>query len=499
MKKIVVVAVLAVLGTVQAYFPVATPESQGVSSQAICAWIDASEKALDALHGFVLLRHGKLVAEGYWKPYARDRTHMLYSHSKSFTATAVGFLVDEGKVDLDERVADIFPEKLPAKPSDNLLRMRVRDLLTMNTGSERDSTGALASAADGDWVKAFLAHPVEKNPGTWFVYNTGATYMLSALVEKRSGEKLMDFLGSRLFAPLGIEKAWSTTCPKGIACGGYGMNMTTRELAAFGQFCLQRGRWNGRQLLSTDWMALMTAKQTETRNDPKGDWGRGYGFQFWRCRPAGVYRADGARGQFTIIMPEQDVVLSLTAGVDDMQRELSLVWEHLLPALKDKPLPEDAVAVDRLNGKCAALTLPPVKGTRDGELTVVLGKEFAYEKNPQGMKSVALSKTADGWEIVCEGPFGVQRLPVGFGTWAYGSLKLEKENYETLGALIGDQPTASSGAWMAPDTFTCRTYLCGGPARFDTTLKFTSATVTCSVAFKAMRHRPAFKLVGAAK
>ena len=499
MNKIVMSAVLAAQGSVQAYFPVATPESQGVSSHAISAWIDASEKALDALHSFVLLRHGKLVAEGYWKPYAQDRTHMLYSHSKSFTATAVGFLADEGKVDLDERVVDIFPDKLPEKPSENLLRMRVRDLLTMNTGSERDSIGSLSQTANGDWVMAFLAHPVEKDPGTWFVYNTGATYMLSAIVEKKSGERLMDFLGSRLFAPLGIEKAWSTTCPKGIACGGYGMNMTTRDLAAFGQFCLQRGRWNGRQLLSADWIALMTSKQTGTRDNPKGDWGQGYGFQFWRCRPAGVYRADGARGQFTIVMPEQDAVLSLMSGVDDMQRELSLVWEHLLPALKDAPLPEDAESVARLNGKCAALTLPAVKGDKDGELTVVLGKEFVCEKNPQGMKSVTLSGTADGWEIVYEGPFGVQRLPVGFGAWAYGSLKLEKENYETLGALIGDQPTASSGAWTAPDTFTCRTYLCGGPACFDTTLKFTSATVTCSVVFKAMRSRAALKLVGAAK
>lgn len=498
MKKPLLILLAAAALAAQAYLPEATPESQGVSSRAVRAWIDRCEKEMDALHGFVLVRHGKLVAEGYWKPYERDRTHMLYSHSKSFTAAAVGFLVDEGKVDLDERVVDVFPEKLPKDPSENLRAMRVRDLLTMNTGSERDSIGPVTSAPDGDWARAFMAHPVERRPGTWFVYNTGATYMLSALVERRSGEKLMDFLGKRLFKPLGIEKAWSTTCPKGVACGGYGMNMTTRELALFGELCLRRGSWNGRRLLSEDWIALMTSKQTETRRPAASDWGCGYGFQFWRCIPHGVYRADGARGQFTIVMPEQDAVLSLTAGVDDMQKELTLVWEHLLPAMKSSPLPEDELARDELKAKCASLSLPTVKGAREGGLSVVMGKEFAYEKNERGIKSMTLSQTADGWDVVFDSPFGVQRIPIGYGAWKYGKIRLEKESHESLGALVGEQPTASSGAWTAPDVFTSRTYLCGGPSCFDVTLKFTAATISCDVKFTAMR-RPKFTLVGAAK
>lgn len=498
MKKSLLVVSAVVAFAAQAYLPEATPESQGISSRAIRAWIDRCEKDVDALHGFVFLRHGRLVAEGYWKPYERDRTHMLYSHSKSFTATAVGFLVDEGKVDLDERVVDVFPEKLPKDPSENLRAMRVRDLLTMNTGSERDSTGPISAASDGDWVRAFMAHPVERRPGTWFVYNTGATYMLSALVERRSGEKLMDFLAKRLFRPIGIEKAWSTTCPKGVACGGYGMNMTTRELALFGQFCLQRGSWDGRRLLSEDWIALMTSKQTETRHSPDGDWGRGYGFQFWRCVPRGVYRADGARGQYTVVMPEQDAVLSITAGVGDMQKELSLVWELLLPAMKDAPLPEDELGREELKGKCASLCLPMVNGAKEGGLSVVMGKEFVFESNGRGIKSVTLSQSAGGWDVVVDGPFGVQRIPVGHGEWKYGSLRLEKERHESLGALVGEQPTASSGAWTAPDVFTCRTYLCGGPACFDMTLKFTAATLVCDVKFTAMRS-PKFTLVGVAK
>ncbi|MGN0853015.1 MAG: serine hydrolase domain-containing protein [Kiritimatiellia bacterium] len=499
MKKLMFAGVaLAFAPWAKAYFPEATPESQGISSKAIRAWIDASERELDALHGFVLVRHGKLVAEGYWAPYARDRTHMLYSHSKSFTATAIGFLVQDGKLDLDERVAAIFPDKLPASPSDHLLRLRVRDLLTMTTGSEQDSIRPVTAAADGDWVRAFLAHPIEKDPGTWFVYNTGATYMLAAIAEKRTGERLMDYLDRKLFKPTGITSAWTTTCPKGIACGGYGMNMTTRDLATFGQFCLQKGRWNGAQLLSEDWMTLMTAKQTETRRNPKSDWGRGYGFQFWRCVPEGVYRADGARGQYTIVMPRQDAVLSITAGLSDMQKELDLVWKHLLPAFGTAELPEDSLAHDELKRKCETMRLPPVKGEKDGAFSVVLGKEYVYEKNPQGIRNVKLSRTEDGWELTFEGPFGEQRVPVGYDAWKYGKMKLEKETYETLGGLIGDQPTASSGAWTAPDTFTCRTYLCGGPYCLDATLKFTAATLKVDVVFVAT-HRPRLSLVGAAK
>ena len=478
------------------YFPTATPESQGVDSKALLGWIDACEQELDALHGFVLLRHGKLIAEGYWAPYARDRTHMLYSHSKSFTSTAVGFLVDEGKLDLDERVATIFPDKLPEKPGENLLRMRVRDLLTMNTGSEHDSIGPVNRAPDGDWVKAFLAHPVERQPGTHFVYNTGATYMLAAIVEKRTGEKLMDYLGRRFFQPLEITSAWTTTCPKGIACGGYGMNMTTRDLAAFGQFYLQKGTWNGKPLLSEDWIALATAKETGTRRDPSSDWGCGYGFQFWRCQPHGVYRADGARGQLTIVMPQQDAVLSVNAGLDDMQKELTLVWRHVLPAFKDAPLAEASAAQD-LAQRCAKLALAPVKGEKDG-LTAILGTEFVYETNALGIASIKLSAKDDGWEVGFTGPFGEQRIPVGFNAWKYGSVKLEKEAHEGLGALMGDQPTASMGAWTAPGVFSVRTYLVGGPSRIDMTLKFTAATLTADVKFKAMRS-PHYKLLGTAK
>ena len=228
----------------------AKPESQGLSSRAILEWLDACERDYPAwaesgaLHGFVIVLRGKTIAEGSWKPFnTLEETHMLYSHSKSFTSTAIGFLVEEGKLDLDERVAEIFPELLPAKITENFKSMRVRDLLTMNIGARWDHK---ISDCD-DWARTFFGKELEKQPGTGFKYDSDATYMLAAIVEKRSGEKLMDYLDKRLFKKIGIEKAWSTFSPQGIACGGWGMNMTTREMARFGLCYLQNGRWGDKR------------------------------------------------------------------------------------------------------------------------------------------------------------------------------------------------------------------------------------------------------------
>ena len=196
----------------------ATPESQGVPSAAIVRWIDACEREIGphhSLHGFVILRHGKVIAEGTWAPYdTLNRPHMLYSHSKSFTSTAIGFLVDDGKLDLDARVLSFFPDKAPANPSDNLKALRVRDLLTMNVGAS--FSDAERKDINGDWVKAFLANDIEKEPGTVFKYDSCATHMLAAIVERVSGMKLMDFLKARLFDPLGMTSPWSTVSPTGI-------------------------------------------------------------------------------------------------------------------------------------------------------------------------------------------------------------------------------------------------------------------------------------------
>ena len=446
-----------------------TPEAEGISSAAIGAWIDACERELDAMHGFVIVRHGKIVAEGWWRPFSADRTHMLYSHSKSFTSTAVGFLADDRKLDLDERVLDIFPDKAPSTPSTNVEFLRVRDLLTMTTGMPY--TDAERKNIGGDWVKLFLANEAKDLPGTVYRYDSCATHVLAAIVERKSGMKLMDFLKARLFDEIGIERAWTTTSPQGVACGGWGMNMTTRELARFGQLYLQEGRWGGKQILSRNWVRLATAYQTSTQRSGDGDWNQGYGFQFWRCRH-NCYRADGAQGQFTVVMPDQDAVVSLHAGLGPMEKELDLVWKYLLPAMQAKSLPPDAAAQTALKDRCAKLALRTVKGERTG--MGALGRTFGLSGEQKRFRftSARLDPKESGWVIVLGSPGGDVRIPVGFGAWHEGMARFENEEYEKLGGLVGVQPTAASGAWTAPNVFRARVYLHNTTFRLDLVFTF---------------------------
>ena len=449
----------------------ATPESQGVASKDISRWIDACERVFDGnalgrIHGFVIVRHGKVIAEGSWRPFdTLNETHMLYSHSKSFTSSAIGLLVDDGKLDLDERVAEIFHDWAPTSQSDNLKALRVRDLLTMNVGA--DYTDAERKDLSGDWAKLFLSNDIQRRPGTGFKYDSAATYMLAAIVERKTGRRLMDFLGERLFQPIGIAKAWSTTSPQGIACGGWGMNMTTRELARFGQLYLQKGTWNGKTVLSPEWTALATARHTWS-GDIKvhaetigsgNDWKQGYGFQFWRCRH-NCYRADGAAGQFTIVMPEQDAVVSIHAGLRDMQKELDLIWDYLLPAMQSAALSPDDAAAAALEAQCKALSIPPISG-KAGASMAFEGQPFRLAENKRGFKSVRFDSTASGWDCILETPAGEQRFPIGRGTWAKGRIRVDPIAYEGLGALIGVLDTAASGAVDDAGNFNMRAYLTG--------------------------------------
>ena len=402
----------------------ATPESQGVPSEAILKFIDGCEKTFDAgdlgaMHGFVIVRHGKVIAEGSWKPFdTLNETHMLYSHSKSFTSSAIGLLADRGKIDLDERIVDIFSNEVPAKVSENLAQLRVRDLLTMNVGKKdhllRDG---------GDWVKEFLSKDFFRKPGTGFKYDSDATYMLAAIVEKKSGMKMMDYLQKNMFDQIGITKAWTTCSPQGIPCGGWGMNMTTRELARFGQLYLNRGDWDGKRVLSSDWVSLATTRQTWSGWQNVGvkalgegtDWEQGYGFQFWRCRH-GAYRADGAGGQYTVVIPEKDMVVSAHAGLGDFPKELDLIWDNLLPVLKDAPLAENPSAQKKLADRLAKLAIKPVEFARARKWTTPF--EFSLRENSRGFKSVRFDPK-DGGGCICTlvTRAGEQKFPAGTGEW----------------------------------------------------------------------------------
>jgi CubicO group peptidase (beta-lactamase class C family) len=275
-----------------------SPEAQGIASGEILGFIEAAERELDALHSFMLVRHGHVVAEGWWAPYGPERPHTLYSLSKSFTSTAVGIAVAEGRMTVHDLVLSYFPEHAPAEPSAQLKAMRVRDLLRMATGHHTEPV----LRAETNWIGAFLAQEVAHKPGTFFLYNTPATFMLSAMVQKATGMTVLDYLRPRLFEPLGIAHPEWGTSPEGITLGGYGLSVRTEDIARFGQLFLQKGQWQGRQLVPAAWVEEATARQTANGSNPASDWDQGYGYQFWRCRH-NAYRGDGAFGQYCIVLP----------------------------------------------------------------------------------------------------------------------------------------------------------------------------------------------------
>jgi len=345
---------IAVAGYVAAASPLprSTPEAQGVSSEGIRKFVEAADKQVDTMHSFMLLRHGQVIAEGWWKPEAADKPHFLHSLSKSVTSTAIGMAVGEGKLSVDDPVLKFFPDEAPKEPSKFLQAMRVRDLLTMSTGHDKTAT----FIPETPWVQSFLEQPVPFKPGTHFQYNTPATHMLSAILRKVTGETLLDYLRPRLFEPLGIENPDWGSSPQGNTYGGWGLKVCTEDIAKFGQLYLQKGQWNGMTLVPAAWIEQATAKQVSNGSAPTSDWDQGYGFQFWRCRH-GAYRGDGAHGQLCVILPEQDAVVAITANAGDMQGELNVVWDHLLPLFQAGALAANPAEEAKLKEALSNLTV----------------------------------------------------------------------------------------------------------------------------------------------
>jgi CubicO group peptidase (beta-lactamase class C family) len=338
--------------------PRSTPEAEGISSQAIVEFVEAADKNVNTFDSFMILRHGKVIAEGWWKPNSAEIPHVLNSVSKSFTSTAIGLAIHDRKLKLDDPVLKFFPADAPQDLSENLKAMTVRDLLTMSGGHEVEPK----AVGGGPSVKQFLSQPVAYRPGTHFLYNTMGSYVLSAIVTKVTGETALEYLKPRLFQPLGVENPRWDSSPEGNSLGGSGLYLRTEDVAKFGQLLLQKGKWNGKQLVPRRWIQRATSKQISNENESHAkigpDWIEGYGFQFWRCRH-NAYRADGAGGQFIVVMPDQDVVVAITAASDNMEAELDAIWDHLLPAFQSKPLPEDFAGQQKLKEAVANLVAHP--------------------------------------------------------------------------------------------------------------------------------------------
>lgn len=330
----------------------ATPESQGISSDLFAALLRELDASKDTeMHHFMALRHGKVICECNFAPYPKGMWHITHSMCKSITGMAIGMLIEEEKLKLDENIYDIFPDHINAFSKIFRPVITVENLLTMTSGVTFNESGIVSG---NDWLGSFLNASVNGKPGTEFQYNSLNTYVLSAIVTKRTGETLTEYLTPRLFGPLGITKYYWETCPKGITKGGWGLFLCAEDMAKLGQLYLQRGKWNGQQLVSEYWIEISTARHLKTQNDTYG-----YGYQLWMEQRPGSFEYNGMLGQNVIIYPDMDMVLVTNAGNKEMFQDcimLNIIRKYF--PINYHPadvLPENPLSYSLLKRLCGEL------------------------------------------------------------------------------------------------------------------------------------------------
>jgi len=415
------------------------------------------DETIRDLHSFMLLRHGRVVAEGWWSPYAPEHPHMLFSLSKSFISTATGLAVAEGRLLVDDSVVSLLPDDRPTNVSEQLAALRVRHLLTMTSGYDPETFHLMVGQPEGNWAKGFFDRSMVHAPGTYFDYDNCAPYALSAVVQQVTGMTTLDYLQRRMFEPLGIDKATWTVCPRGINVGFAGLSLTTEEIARFGQLYLQKGVWQGQRLLPEAWVEEATKRQVSNGDNPNVDEEQGYGYLFWRIRH-GAYRGDGAFGQFCEVWPDQDAVLAITGGKPRMEVIQDLAWEHVLPAMATPALPEDSQAHNALSRKLANLSLAPPQGHALSPVATEVSTQ-TYDLSPQGAEilrfdfgngpfevtfaSISLNFGPNGCICTIRDDRNVHKIACGDGHWRKGVTTVSSKDGHTA------QPVAASGAWTA--------------------------------------------------
>ena len=342
-------------------FETATPEEVGVRSELILEYIDNLEHSQTEMHGLMIMRHNKMIAQGWWTPFGPNLRHGLQSHTKTYAATAVGIAYTEGILKLDERLIDIFPDESPEDPSENLKLLTVRDVLCMGCGMDTMPFNSK------DWIREFMHTPVNHKPGTTYMYNSTGSTLLGAIVRKKTGLGLHDYLTPRLFNKIGINPdnlRWLCMAD-GMEVGGGGLFATTEDNFRLMKLYADGGVWEGERILAEDYVQLATTNQndsaTESINNPQAfDNFLGYGFQIWMCKPHRAYRADGAMGQFTIVLPDLDMEIAINetaVGAHWAQTTLDITWDFIEKITEEGPLPANEEAYDRLNRKLKSLNV----------------------------------------------------------------------------------------------------------------------------------------------
>ena len=468
------------------------PEAEGVSSAGILHFIEVAEKSKNELHSFIFLRHGKVIAEGWWDPYKASLKQSLYSTSKTFISTAVGFAVNENRLKLSDKVISFFPNDLPDSITPFLSELTVKDLLIMSIGQDPESTFYVASKFN-NWVKGFLAFHIVHKPGTVFLYNSLGSFMLSAIVQKVTGQKVVDYLRPRLFDPLGISGMdWEENLMS-INTGGWGLRLKTEDMAKVGQLYLQKGNWNGKQILPAAWIEeATTAKifrspQLAQSEKDSSDWEQGYGYQIWRCRH-NAYRADGAYGQYIIVFPELDAVLAIQSETPDMQDELNMVWDYLLPSIKKGKLPDDQKSLSALRAKLSTIAIKPQSGSFSAFTSNKnTNKTFILEPNDYHIGSVVIEIKDSLCHFIINTGADVFNLNYGAGYWKTGQTNMagpalfsfSRENY----ALLQPFKVLGSFYWKDEQTLVMVMHYIESPHSETITCHFDGKNLTMEIEY----------------
>lgn len=429
----------------------AIPEEVGIPSSAVHRFINRLENKQICMHSFMLIRNGKIAAEGYWSPFNKERKHRMYSISKSFVSVAIGFMEDEGLLSLEDKVISFFPDKLPEEGVHPYIeKMKIRDLLRMATAHEKTTYKQMDI---DDWVKTFFIVPPSHLPGHIFSYDTSATFTLTAIVERLSGMSILDYLRPRLLDPIGFsEDAYYIKSPLGTSQGGSGLICTSRDLAKFALTCVQAGKYEGRQLIPARYIKAATSRQIDTRVSTASiEDQQGYGYQFWLTRNNG-FACLGMGGQMAVCLPEKDFILITTADTQSNPNSQNIMfdalWDEIYPFISDDPLPLNTDEYNQLCDKISSLNIQSVEGAKaSSSAQKFSGNTYKLSENDMGILNVRFDFNGEEGLFEYENKEGRHKLSFGLGK--HIMQKFPVNNYECI----------SSAAWVDENSLVLYTYI----------------------------------------
>lgn len=390
-----------------------SPESQGVSSRAVMDYIDSLMAFPQTeIHSVIILRHGRVISEIYPNPYNPDYGHPLFSCSKTFVAAAIGIAINEELIGLDDCVLDFFPEINRNSLDPSVSRITIEDLLTMRSGLKVDWQIRSDST---NWIRAYFSRPLAFKPGKRFVYDSMNSYILSAIVQRVTGKQLIEYLKEKVFDEMNITEAKWEESPEHISTGGWGLYMKPESMAKFGHLLLCRGMWNRKQLIPAEWVDNMMRKHVKNAHYDN------YCFHMWTCSYKGSVRADGAYGQFIYIIPDKDMVITMTqCNNANLKKQEQLIWNILLPGIRDEEHVDEASSKELNNNRLPNYSLPILEGKRDSSIfSNFKGHTIKLKQNLLGWKSIRLSSdSAETIKMVIVDSVGrVGDIALGYHKW----------------------------------------------------------------------------------